>query len=449
MVGDYHQRKALVMESVLKNHDYKVVIIGAGPVGLAAAAHLAKRGMSFMIIERSDRVGGHMEEWEHVKLFSPWQYNLDQTAVELLQASGWEAPDENAHPTAGEFYQAYLEPLAQLAEIAPFIHYEEMAIAISRETFDKVKVVNREQAPFLIKTRTSGGGCKEYLAAAVIDATGTWGQPNPIGANGLPADGEDDAATYISYGMPNLAHESLWLKRRVAVIGSGHSAAHNLISLAKAAGSRNELELFWILRGSDTRRVFGGGINDELPERARLGKQLQQLVESGRLKVLTDFKVYAVTEAINGVYLAATTASGDFTELSVDHVIVATGQRPDLTMNRELRVDLDPGLECVRSLAHMIDPNFHHCGTIAPHGARELKQPEANFFIVGNKSYGRAPGFLMIVGYEQVRSVVAYLDGDFDAAFDVKLSLPATGICSSDDNPNCCQTVDATTNSCC
>lgn len=437
------------MESVLKNPDDKVVIIGAGPVGLAAAAHLVQRGMPFMIIERSDRVGGHMEEWEHVKLFSPWQYNLDQTAVALLQASGWQAPEESEHPTAAEFYHDYLEPLAQLPAIAPYIHYEESAVAISRQTFDKVKALDREQAPFLIKTTTAAGGCKEYLAAAVIDATGTWGQPNPIGANGLPADGEDDAAAYISYGMPNIAHESLWLKRRVAVVGSGHSAAHNLISLANAARSRKELELFWILRGNDTRRVFGGGINDELPERARLGKQLQHLVDSGRLKVLTDFKIYAVSEAINGVYLAATNAAGEFTEISMDHVIVATGQRPDLTMNRELRIDLDPGLECVRSLAHMIDPNFHHCGNIAPHGAKELKQPEAGFFIVGNKSYGRAPGFLMVIGYEQVRSVVAYLDGDFDAAFDVKLSLPATGICSSEDNPNCCQTAELENNSCC
>jgi hypothetical protein len=98
-------------------------------------------------------------------------------------------------------------------------------------------------------------------------------------------------------------------------------------------------------------------------------------------------------------------------------------------MLSEIRLDLHPWLECTRELGPLIDPNEHSCGDVPPHGVKELTQPENNFFIVGMKSYGRAPTFLMATGYEQVRSVVAALAGDMEAAFDTKLVLPQTGVC--------------------
>ena len=112
-----------------------------------------------------------------------------------------------------------------------------------------------------------------------------------------------------------------------------------------------------------------------------------------------------------------------------DEVIVATGFRPDFSMLSEIRLDLHPWLECTRELGPLIDPNEHSCGDVPPHGVKELTQPENNFFIVGMKSYGRAPTFLMATGYEQVRSVVAALAGDMEAALDTKLVLPQTGVC--------------------
>ena len=79
---------------------------------------------------------------------------------------------------------------------------------------------------------------------------------------------------------------------------------------------------------------------------------------------------------------------------------------------RELRISLDPAVECPLALAPLIDPNVHSCGTVRPHGARELAHPEPGFYFAGMKSYGRAPTFLMITGYEQVRSIAADLAGD-------------------------------------
>ena len=121
-------------------------------------------------------------------------------------------------------------------------------------------------------------------------------------------------------------------------------------------------------------------------------------------------------------------------------MIAATGFRPDLALLRELRLGLDPhrGTPCARAL---IDPNIHSCGTVPPHGVEELKHPEADFFTVGMKSYGRAPTFLMLTGYEQVRSVVAALVGDWEAARNVELVLPETGVCNgpaASDAAACC-----------
>jgi hypothetical protein len=139
--------------------------------------------------------------------------------------------------------------------------------------------------------------------------------------------------------------------------------------------------------------------------------------------------------------------------LEVDRIIVATGFRPDLQMLNELRVGIDPATEAPPALSPLIDPNFHSCGTVPPHGVDELTHPEAGFYIVGAKSYGRAPTFLMATGYEQARSVVAELAGDPVAARQVQLVLPETGVCSvtpaSLGGAGCCGGPALDANSCC
>jgi hypothetical protein len=115
----------------------------------------------------------------------------------------------------------------------------------------------------------------------------------------------------------------------------------------------------------------------------------------------------------------------------IDEIICATGQRPDLALTGELRVKLDPWLESNEALGPLIDPNLHSCGTVRPHGHRELAHPEPGLYTVGVKSFGRAPTFLMATGFEQVRSVVAAIAGDLEAADRVELDLPETGVCSA------------------
>ena len=122
--------------------------------------------------------------------------------------------------------------------------------------------------------------------------------------------------------------------------------------------------------------------------------------------------------------------------------VVATGRRPEPTLTRELRLELDPCLESTKALGPLIDPNVHSCGTVPPHGHRELDHPEPGFYTLGIKRYGRAPTFLLLTGYKQARSVAAAIAGDLKAAGDVRLVLPETGVCSS-------PAADALASSCC
>jgi hypothetical protein len=118
--------------------------------------------------------------------------------------------------------------------------------------------------------------------------------------------------------------------------------------------------------------------------------------------------------------------------VTADRMVVATGFRPDFGFLREVRLGLDPVVETTPTLAPMIDPNLHSCGTVRPHGEAELRHPEPGFWIAGMKAYGRAPTFLLATGHEQVRSIAAAIAGDLAAAREVRLELPETGVCSTD-----------------
>lgn len=423
-----------------------VAVIGAGPVGLAAAAHLLARGLTPIVLEAGSAPGTNLRTYTHVQLFSPWRYNVDKAAKALLEEMGWKHPPPTTLPTAGEIVRSYLEPLAVHPAIAPHLHFDHRVVGISRAAIDKVKTENRNAAPFALRINTPAGE-REIHARAVLDASGTWNQPNPLGANGLPALGERALQKQIFYGMPDILGKdrSRYAGKRVLVVGSGHSAAGNLIALAELAQTAPTTQLVWAIRGDNWTRIFGGGEADGLPARGQLGQRLKQLRDSGGLQVHTKFRIHEL-RSDNGRIIAYAAADGDEQPRisGIEEIIVSTGARPDLTITRELRLRLDHWLESTEALAPLIDPNEHSCGTVRPHGHRELAHPEVGYYIVGAKSYGRAPTFLLATGYEQVRSVVAALAGDMMAADDVQLDLPGTGVCNvsfasqKETSRNCC-----------
>ena len=406
-----------------------IAVVGAGPVGLAAAAHLATRRQRFVVLEAGPAVGTHVSAWGHVQVFSPWRYNIDPAARSLLRRAGWVEPDGDALPTGAELVTSYLQPLAKLPAIEPNLCLGTRVLAIARASHDKMKTAGREQAPFEIRIETVAGE-ERVLARAVIDASGTYGIPNPLGANGLGAIGEDGCRRQIFYGIPDVlgAGRVRYAGRSVAVVGSGHSAFNALLDLAQLQATVPGPPITWVVRRDEVATAYGGGAADALPARGALGARLRTLVDAGRIRLVTGFRTTAVERTMESVRLRDTDgrALGPF-----DEIIAVTGFRPDLTMLSELRLDLDPIVESPRALAPLIDPNVHGCGTVPPHGTEELRQPEPGFYVVGMKSYGRAPTFLMLTGYEQVRSVVAELSGDREAARRVELTLPATGVCSA------------------
>ena len=424
-----------------------VAIIGAGPVGLAAGAHLIERGETPILFEAGASIGANLLNWGHVRMFSPWEYTVDSASVRLLEAQGWQMPSKQELPTGRDLVERYLAPLAELPELRDHIHLNARVVAVSRLNIDKMKDTAREDAPFVLQVVYGNGDEALIEARAVIDASGTWQQPNPLGSSGLPALGEKRNAQHISYGIPDVrkTERQRYANQRVMVVGSGHSAINALLELAALKSEAADTVIYWAMRGTNLARVYGGGEDDALPARGRLGTRIQAHVDAGTILIVSPFRVRELAAGEAGIDVIGDTLDGA-KSLQVDEIIAATGARPDLDMLRELRLDLDPSLESTRQLAPMIDPNIHSCGTVRPHGEAELRQPEKNFYIVGMKSYGRAPTFLLATGYEQVRSVVAALAGDWEAARDVQLNLPETGVCSTDlagDGGACCSPASA------
>ncbi len=419
-----------------------VAIIGAGPTGLVAAAHLVARGETPLVLEAGDAVGASVRQWARVRLFSPWRYLVEPVSRAMLEATGWTMPDEEALPTGGELVARLLEPLAALPSIAPHIRLGHEVLAVTRRGHDKLKTTGRHTAPFELVVRTPTGRVERMLARAVIDASGTWRSPNPLGGGGVPAEGEAEAAARTVYGIPDVAgaDRARYAGRRVLVVGSGHSAFNALLDLARLRDEALGTEIHWAIRRPAIGQLFGGGADDELAARGALGARLQSLVASGTVRLHLGLRVTRLA-----IEAGAVMVDGDGgTRIGpVDEIIVTTGFRPDVALTRELRLTMDAWLEAPVRLAPLIDPNQHSCGTVYPHGAAELAHPEQDFYVVGMKSYGRAPTFLLLTGYEQVRSVVCALVGDEEGARALELVLPETGVCQTDlGGSSCCSTTE-------
>nr|WP_051442035.1 hypothetical protein [Arthrobacter sp. H14] len=432
-----------------------------------------------------------MSEWGHIRLFSPWRYNIDAAARHLLEPTGWEEPRPTALPYGRDLVERYLEPLAAVPAISTALHTGSRVVAVSRDGMDKSHSKDRDLRPFLVRVQREDGSITDHLARAVLDASGTWHQPAPLGQAGLSAPGEaearrvldpQDAAPSAHTGvsaLPSATHpvpvpaitgplpdvvgrdRERFAGKHVLVVGSGHSAANTLLALTEVQRDAPDTRISWAVRGASVQRLYGGGSLDELPARGMLGTRLKRMVDDGKIELTTSFTITGFSPPPG----ASLSGSSDTTDsfpasnssqasgsnsvdssfrrvtvygqtpggprgMIVDVVIPTTGFRPDLGPLCELRLELDPAVEAPRELGPLIDPEFHSCGTVPAHGAAALAHPEKDFYIVGMKSYGR-PTFLLATGYEQVRSVAAALAGDLAAAERVELGLPETGVCST------------------
>jgi len=408
-------------------NELPVVVVGAGPAGLAAAAHLLERGLEPLVLEAGPGAGAAVSQWSHVRLFSPWAELVDPASERLLTGTGWSRPAGDSYPSGGEWVASYLAPLA--ATLGERVRFGARVVGVARRGRDRLVDAGRESEPLTVHVRTADGE-ERVTARALIDASGTWGTPNPLGGDGLPAIGEAAAADRISHRVPDAGSPddaARYGGRHVVVAGSGHSALTALITLTELAERSPGTRVTWLLRRGSVGDAFGGGADDQLPARGALGQRGRRAVEAGHVRVVNGFRTAEVRRAGDGRLTLVSDTGIEVT--GVDEVVALTGFRPDLSWLSEVRLRLDPVLEAPEALAPLIDPNVHSCGTVPPHGVAELAHPEPGVFLVGMKSYGRAPTFLTLTGFEQVRSVVAKLAGDDAAAARVELTLPETGVC--------------------
>jgi thioredoxin reductase len=406
---------------------HPTVVVGAGPIGLAAAAELLERGLDPLVLEAGPRAGTSVREWGHVRLFSPWRELIAPAAGRLLEPTGWQRPDGDSYPTGEDWAGKYLDPLA--AALGGRVQFDTRVTGVARSGRDRVVDAGRDDRPFTVHTRDATGAESRITARAVIDASGTWTTPNPLGSDGYPAAGERTVSDRISYRIPDLRDsmtKARYAGRSIAVVGRGHSALTALVSLADLAAETGT-HVTWVLRRGAIGDTFGGGSADQLPARGALGQRAKAAVEAGHIDVVTGFRTQAVEKGADEQLVLV---SEDGRRLpAVNEIIALTGMRPDLSLNAELRLALDTRLQAPVELAPLIDPNIHSCGSVPPHGVNELSHPEADAFLVGMKSYGRAPTFLAMTGYEQVRSIAAALAGDQASAERVELGLAETGVC--------------------
>lgn len=416
--------------------DLPVVVIGAGPQGLAAAAHLLERGLTPLVLEQGESIAAAVAQWGHVRLFSAWDELVDPAAARLLAPTGWVAP-EKGYPTGAAWIEQYLAPLAATLDAAgrdasarPVVRTGVRVTGVARAGRDLLVSADRDSQPFTVHAVDTDGHECRIPARAVLDASGTWGSPNPAGADGLPALGERATADLLTHRIPGPDDLAEHVGRHTVVVGSGASAFNALATLAEAVQQDPSTRVTWVLRRPVQGSTFGGGAADQLRERGALGLRAKALVDDGTIIVASGFRTEAMRRVSDGGSDRLVLVAEDGRTLDpADRVVVLTGFRPDLSFLSELRLDLDPVLQAPRLLAAEIDPNLHSCGSVGATGAADLAQPEADFFVIGAKSYGRAPTFLALTGYEQVRSVAAFLAGDLEAAARVELVLPDTGVC--------------------
>ncbi len=390
-----------------KKRPVTVAVIGAGPVGLSAAANLLAAGQIPIVFEQGTDIAEHVRDWSHIRMFSTWDTLIDPVARQLLEATGWKAPQDDALPTGGELISDYLEPLSELPAVSKALQLNCRVIGVARAGLDKTRTARRESQRFTVAFRRDGE-IERCLVDAVIDASGTWSQQNPLGSDGMSAHGEERSASRVRYGIPDVygRDRADYAGKNVAIVGSGYSAANTVLNLVHLKQEVPETSILWLIRRPDLEHLVKDEA-DDVPARLALGTKLTAHKRAGAFELLTEFQVQELDGNDAELSVIGTHAGEQRRLDDLDCILCNTGQRPDLDLTRELRLRLDPALECVVDLAPLIDPNEHSCYSVPQHGWSELRHPmEPDFYIVGAKSYGRAATFLAFTGYHQVRSIV-------------------------------------------
>jgi hypothetical protein len=391
----------------------RIAILGAGPTGLEAALTAAEAGNPFTVYEAAPTVAGNVRAWGHVRLFTPWEMNVSPRMRRHLEAAGHEVPGGPECPTGRDLAERLLSPLAGLPEIAPHLRLGTRVLGIGRRGLlkhEEIATAERGRHPFRLLLADGAGREWTEEAEVVIDATGTWANPNTLGDGGIPAPGERALGSEIRRDIPDLAAErSDWAGRTILLAGAGHSAQTAARALAELAKGAPGTRVIWALRNPAP--GWGTHEGDPLPARAELTASAADLASGGSPAVAARRGV--VVEEIakpNGRFEVTLRNGAGRERVAVDRILSLTGAVGDHSLYRQLQVH-----ECyatcgpIKLAGALLGAGAADCLAQTTHGADTLTNPEPGFFILGAKSYGRNNTFLMRIGWEQVGEVFGLL----------------------------------------
>ncbi len=390
----------------------RLLIVGAGPVGLEAALAAVESGWDVTLVER-ETIGANVLRWGHVRFFSPWSMNTSPRG-RAVAFGGAAAPDDAVCPTGREYVELYLEPIgARIRSVARALEQTEV-LRVGRAGVLKTEAIGaaaRRGRSFSALVRSADGGESLLEADAIIDASGTYGNPNDLGPGGLPVPGEGAVRDRITWVIPDVlgVDRALFAGRRTLVVGSGFSAATTLSLLLVLAESAPGTEVVWVTR--EGRAPYPRIDGDALPDRdalAALGNELT--AGTAGVEWLGGYDVVGLADVAGRVGVRLAAADGNERREVVDQIVANVGYRPDTALHRELQVHQCYASEGPMKLAvSLLAADGADCLAQPAAGADALENPEPDFFVVGSKSYGRNSQFLLRVGLEQVDAVLGRL----------------------------------------
>ena len=403
----------------------KVAIVGAGPIGLEAALRARQAGLEVTVFE-SRTVGEHFARYGSVPLFTPFHMNSTELGCERLRAVGVALPGGDETLTATELRERYLLPLSRLPELAGVVLEGARVGAIARDGLAKGQLQERSARPFLLRIEDARRGAATLARAdIVIDASGVYGTPNATGTGGLPALGEEDLGEWLEQRLPALWGEtrSRYAGKRILLLGDGRSAANaiaDLDEMARAGGRGAETRVEWVHRDRGDRAFapVPKAELEQLPVLRELDRHVERIAREApwiRPHVGATVEAYRALPS-GGIEVTLADDQGDEERLEVDVVLALVGYRPDLSIFRELQIHLCYASEGPMTLAAPIleaqanDPaGTQGCLGQVTHGPETLKSPEPDFYILGAKSYGRNPNFLLTLGHRQIEDVMGLI----------------------------------------
>lgn len=413
----------------------KVIVLGGGPIGVEAALAAAKQGFDVELFE-AGALGAHVLQWGHVRFFSPWRLNRSALGAASLAARGVTLEDAEVFPTGQEFVSQYLVPLSEDPSLAGRVHVGTRVLGVSRAHALKGHFIgdkSRAEAPFLVMVADERGHDRYVQADIVIDTTGAYGQPNALGAGGLPALGErQHEARFIERYIPKLdaQDQASYEGKRVLVVGAGYSAVTSLDLLLKLRQRSPQTALMWLIQGQEP--PYEILEDDPLPQRKRLAK-LGNDVFSGDVDGVQVFgggQIVQLEAREDGALDVVIVQGGQLKRVVVDRVVANVGYRPDLELYRELQVHLCYASEGPMKLAAALlaaGGGGGDCLAQTAQGVETLFSPEPDFFVLGAKSYGRGSAFLLKIGHEQIEALMAHLVAQPKASVSSGAAWPEDG----------------------